>query len=528
MKTMRYLFAFLILSVFSVSCELLSGDNGTNDENHEQQGHEDGPEDKHFGCVLEFPAEGVTDENFLAFCINLTHEYKYEFQGLDNCSWVRICNIQNVDGHDWMPYITVDPNATGSQRSVEVVAIYDQSVCCRHTIVQKPGDIRKRCMPKVCIETPDAAEIVSKETWISDAVIKVYDEYGDLDLSTQTDIRGRGNSTWGYPKKPYALKLNSKEQVLGMPKHKRWVLLANWMDRTLLRNDVAFELGRRTMAWAPRGRFVELYMNGVHKGNYYLCEHIKVDSGRVDIAELDEDSDFSDAGQVTGGYILEFDVYGPNDEINYFYSNVKKYPVAIKEPDEDVITSWSHPGYLYIKEYIGEVERVLEEDKSARSRWKEIESLIDVTSYIDWWLVHEVCKNGEPGHPKSSYMYKDRNGKLYAGPLWDFDWGTFMPGVNGAIIARTLWYGYLFEYPEFKAAVKTRWGEVKSVYESVGAYIDVQAAALRESNEVNINMWPITRVVNGDESMSYDQAITRMKDAFNHRISSIDTYIRTL
>ena len=103
-----------------------------------------------------------------------------------------------------------------------------------------------------------------------------------------------------------------------------------------------------------------------------------------------------------------------------------------------------------------------------------------------------------------------------------------MPGVNGAIIARTLWYGYLFEYPEFKAAVKARWGEVKSVYESVGAYIDDQAEALRESNEVNINMWPITRVVNGDESMSYDQAITRMKDAFNHRISSIDTYIRTL
>ena len=369
------------------------------------------------------------------------------------------------------------------------------------------------------IETPNSAAIVSKEFWMSDASIKVYDEFGDLNLSTQTSIRGRGNSTWGYPKKPYALKLNSKAPVLGMPKHKRWVLLANWMDRTLLRNDIAFELGRRTMAWAPRGKFVELYLNGEHKGNYYLCEHIKVDSERVDIAELDENSDFSDASEVTGGYILEFDVYGPNDEVNYFYSSVKNFPVTIKEPDEDVITSWSHPGYLYIKEYIGKVERVFEDDKNSRKRWAEIESLIDVTSYIDWWLVHEVCINGEPGHPKSSYMYKDRDGKLYAGPLWDFDWGTFTPNVNGAIIAHTLWYGYLFRYSEFKAAVKERWGEVKGVYESVGTYLDEQAEALRESNELNIAMWPITQVVNGDEMMDYDQAITRMKNSFNHRIS---------
>ena len=389
-------------------------------------------------------------------------------------------------------------------------------------------DTRERYMPKVYIETPDAAEIVSKENWMYNASITVYDEYGDLDLSAETSIRGRGNSTWYYPKKPYALKLDSKASVLGMPEHKRWVLLANWLDRTLLRNDIAFELGRRTMAWAPRGKFVELYLNGMHKGNYYLCEHIKVDESRVDVAELDEDSDFNDASQVTGGYILEFDVYGPNDEINYFYSSVKNFPVAIKEPDEDVITSWSHPGYLYIKEYVGKVEKVFEEDKNARKRWAEIENLIDVTSYIDWWLVHEVCINGEPGHPKSSYMYKERDGKLYAGPLWDFDWGTFTPDVNGAIIAHTIWYGYLFRYAEFRTAVKKRWGEVKSIYESVSVYLDEQAEALRESNELNIGMWPINQAINGDESLSYDEAIVRMKDSYEGRISSIDAYIRAL
>lgn len=395
-------------------------------------------------------------------------------------------------------------------------------------VEQEPENTIERYIPKVCIETPNAAEIVSKEIWISNANITVYDEYGDLDLSVKTSIKGRGNSTWNYPKKPYALKFDSKTPVLGMPKHKRWVLLANWIDRTLLRNDIAFELGRRTMAWAPRGKFVELYLNGEHKGNYYLCEHIKVDGSRVDVEGLDEESDFNDASQVTGGYILEFDVYGPNDEVNYFYSSVKNLPVTIKEPDEDVITSWTHPGYLYIKEYVGKIERIFEEDKNICERWAEIDELMDVTSYIDWWLVHEVCGNGEPIHPKSSYMYKERDGKLYAGPLWDFDWGTFTPKADGAIIAHTIWYGYLFGYAEFKASVKKRWGEVKSIYESVSAYLDEQAENLRESNDINIGMWPIYKAVNGDERMSYDAAIRRMKDSYEGRISSIDAYIREL
>ena len=385
---------------------------------------------------------------------------------------------------------------------------------------------RPSSLARVFITTPDGVGITSKTDWLKNSNIRIVDEDGNEDLNVTTSVRGRGNTTWTYPKKPYAIKLDSKAEVLGMPKHKRWVLLANWMDRTLLRNDVAFEMARRVMAWAPRGQFVELYLNGVHQGNYYLCEQIKVDKNRVNIDELDEDTDFSDPSQVSGGYILEFDEYGQFDEPNFFWSKIIDIddgtPVTIKEPDEEVITSHTHPGFLYIQNYVYNIEDILEADKEAHARWNEIEQLIDVTSYIDWWLVHELSGNLEPNQPRSCYMYKKRDGKLYAGPVWDFDWGSFKPTYNHFGIKGTLWYIYLFKYPEFKSAVKARWAEVEDTFRGIDQYIVDIADKTRESNELNLSKWPISSTVNGDESMPYDEAIARMREAYQHRLDRID------
>ena len=383
-------------------------------------------------------------------------------------------------------------------------------------------------LPRVYVVTPEGAGITSKTEWLENCSIRIVNENGVEDLNTSTSVRGRGNSTWTYPKKPYAIKLDSKSEVLGMPKHKRWVLLANWLDRTLLRNDVALEMGRRIMEWAPRGRFVELYLNGEHQGNYYLCEQIKVDKNRVYIDELDEKTDFADESQITGGYLLEYDKYGPNDEINYFYSQVQNYPVTIKEPDEEVITSWEHPAYLYIQGYVNELEKMLEADKDALVCWSEIERLIDVTSYIDWWLINELVCNGEIIHPKSSYMYKKRGGKLYAGPVWDFDYGTFRRGGKSLILLSSLYYKYFFAYPEFRLAVKERWAGVKDVLADVDGYILEQAGLIKASNELNISIWPITQTVNYDEKMTFDEAVESMRQVFLYRMELVDDYILSL
>ena len=331
--------------------------------------------------------------------------------------------------------------------------------------ILEPSELSE--LHRVYVATPDNCSISSKTVWTNNCTISVTDSQGNELLRTTTAIRGRGNTTWIYPKKPYALKLESKTEILGMPKHKRWVLLANWMDRTLLRNDIAFEMGRRTMEWAPRGQFVEFFLNEKFLGNYYLCEQIKPDKNRVDIDKIDENTDVDNVSQISGGYLLEFDVYGPEDEVNYFYTSVKKFPVTIKEPDEEIITSWTHPAYVYIKEYIDQVELTLEEDKDKLAKWNDIASLIDIQSYIDWWLIHEVTYNIEARHPKSCYMYKKRDGKLYAGPVWDFDWETFRPVDNDLRIVSCLWYGYLFSYPEFKREVVSRWAEVRESFVSI-------------------------------------------------------------
>lgn len=372
-------------------------------------------------------------------------------------------------------------------------------------------------LPKVYITTPGQASIKSKTEWMEDAHITITGNDGSELLDAGTSIRGRGNSTWGQPKKPYALKLDSKAEVLGMPKHKRWVLLANWMDRTLLRNDVSFEMGRRIMSYAPRGEFVELYLNGKYQGNYYLCEQIKPDKNRVNV---DEEN---------GGYILEFDTYGPSDEINYFYTPVRNYPVTIKEPDEEVITSWEHPVYTYIYDYVGSIENLLHED-SDRTRWAEVEELLDITSYIDWWLIHEITHNFEPNHPKSSYMHKMPEGKLFAGPVWDFDWETFTTSSTSVEITGSIWYRYLFKYPEFKEAVKHRWSEVKESLETIPEYITEMAKYLEDSNEVNHYQWPITdnMNINGDIHMGYQESIDRMVSVYKNRMKIVDTYISKL
>lgn len=379
--------------------------------------------------------------------------------------------------------------------------------------------LREVSLPKVYVETPGGVAITSKEIWTEGSTIRILDKYGDEVFNDTTSIRGRGNSTWSYPKKPYALKLKKKNAILGMPKHKRWVLLANWMDRTLMRNAVSFEMARQCMDWAPRGEFVEFYLNGVHQGNYYLCEQIKIDKNRVNITAFED----AEGTGTEGGFLLEFDT-NYQTEINYFFTKNKNFPVTIKDPDEEFVTSWSHPYYTYIKNYVDSVETYLKDGDyvSAFER-------MDTATYVDYWLIHEVTTNEEPQHPKSCYMYKDAGGKIKAGPVWDFDWGTFLPDRSGLLISNYLWYGYLLNSPEFVAVAKARWAVLKPKFMQLTTFIDETAEKIHQSEAVNHDMWPIGGFrPNGDEDMTFDEAVERMKQALLYRINEVDVAINNL
>jgi len=376
-------------------------------------------------------------------------------------------------------------------------------------------------LPVVAIYTENRAEIEDKENWIRakmtiDGVGKFDDYEGTL------TIRGRGNSTWDYPKKPYAIKLDDKSEILGMPTHKRWVLLANYMDRTLMRNEVAFDIARCTgLEWTPRGQFVEVVLNDVHLGNFYLCEHIKIDKNRVNIAEM-KASDI-DAVGITGGYLLELDLN--YDEVNQFRSATCDLPVMLKEPEEDVLQPAQ---FEYIRNYINSFERCLYADDFAETR--EYASYIDETSFIDWWLVMELTMNNDPTYPHSCYFYKDRTGVLKAGPVWDFDRGE-PTGVQSHFSAKyALWFPQLFKDPVFVSKVRERWIELKPSFDEVQQLRYPKYNALVASARLNDEMWSLhdAFIWNGDERMTFRDAIEEYFDNYAKRLKWLDQEIRQL
>ena len=387
-------------------------------------------------------------------------------------------------------------------------------------------------LPIVYFNTKSGVNVKDKENW-EDATIRIVDPNGELGMDeTAVETKGRGNSTWTFTaKQPYALKFSSKTEVLGMPKHKRWILMANYRDRTMMRNAVAFELANRTgLAWTPRVEFVELVMNGEHRGNYMVTEQIRIDKNRIDITEMEQTDDSGDA--LTGGYVLEVDQW--NDEVNMFKSKVMvnqwgstKRTIMLKFPDGEDATPVQ---FEYIKNYVGEIEDLM----LAGNFQKIYDEYIDIDSFIDFFFVQELTGNNELFRgPFSTYLYKDRGKKLFAGPVWDFDFTTFMwyKNNNSEMIFNkdAFWYGYFLNDPIFKARMKERWAELKDGFSTMPDYIDELAAKLAKSAAINSSMFsPGTDPAvdkNCDEKLPWEEAVATMKLYWNTKFNYFDSYV---
>ena len=375
-------------------------------------------------------------------------------------------------------------------------------------------------LPVLRIETPGRQGVWSKEQWVEGSTLWLdgmarFDDIEGVEMA----IRGRGNSTWGYEKKPYAIKFTEKQEVMGMPKHKRWVLLANYMDRTLLRNRVAFYLAEQTsLAWTPHCEFVELFLNGEHLGQYLLCEQVRVDNDRIAITEMTPQDNLGDA--ITGGYLLELDFHFDN---MWQWHTAHNVPFAVKFPDEEDLTEQQ---FDWIMNYIGTVESVLygNDFKSEANGYRKY---IDAQSFIDYWLIYEICVNHELANPGSVYLTKDRNGKLVAGPVWDFDWGTFSYNASpaaqhGLFMQWAWWYGRLFDDPYFKNLASERWETLKPKFETVFNFIDSERAYISRSWDANYSMWGISTDINGDEWLTKDEATDRLVQITRERMEIID------
>ena len=274
-------------------------------------------------------------------------------------------------------------------------------------------------VPRIDIDMDYPASSINKETYL-DAKISISggEMYGDF--TDDVKIKGRGNSTWGYSKKPYRLKFASKVKPFGLTKGKSWVLLANAQRGALMANAIAMKVGQLIEVPCTNHIIpVDLYINGEYKGNYMFTEHIGLSNNSVDEDE-------------NRAYILELDSY--YDEEYKFRTANYNLPVNIKDPDlEDYKTEAAYNNSERL-EYDDEIEAKFNAIKQDFQRFEdalyyntgELGKYLDLDVAARFILVNELVLNKELCHPKSTYLWKSDmyspESKIMFGPLWDFDW----------------------------------------------------------------------------------------------------------
>ncbi|WP_214072524.1 CotH kinase family protein [Mucilaginibacter sp. dw_454] len=363
-----------------------------------------------------------------------------------------------------------------------------------------------------------SAPVVSEDDYVTGSLnINVNGQFATFPSNVGLNIKGRGNTTWAMPKKPYRIKFNNKQSMLGLPAAKNWVLLANYSDKSLLRNAVAFDMGHQFGAdFTPHYRFVEVVMNGVYQGGYTLTEQVEVDPNRVNINELSTID--NDDSNISGGYLLELDQRLDADY--YFYSNAG-LPFTISDPD--AITAQQ---LAYIDNYVQQTEDAIFADNFA-DPVNGYTKYINVDSFIDWYLVKELMKDNDADDFSSIYYYKDLNGKLGMGPVWDFDIaagnyvGTESNDPTGWWVRNAHWFSRLFQDPAFNARVKQRWQALQPTLPLILNNIDKNAAYLNLSQQQNFATWPILNVYvwpNSQIAGSYQGEIDYLKSWLKTRI----------
>lgn len=352
-------------------------------------------------------------------------------------------------------------------------------------------------------------------------------------------IKGRGNTTWGMPKKPYKIKLSEKAKILGMPKDKEWVLLANYDDKTLLRNIVAMEISKRLgFSWTPGMVSVEMYFNGSYEGVYTFTEHKKVSKHRVNITVATPEDNTGEG--LTGGFYLEFE----NESINEpYYFTTQRYGVTLMchEPEEPTAEQRA-----YLEDYFRKFEDTLNALGHDDRGEKNYYDYIDVNSFVNYYILEELAKDPDANFRKSTYITKDRGKKLELYHVWDFDitfgncnyWGnwenkTTQQLAEDFVLKGCVWNNRLFgkNDEQWIKAVKARWNAMYSQLETIPDFIDEQVILLNGSYNKNFERWPILGQYvwpNAVWYSTYDDEINYLIDFYTRRLEWLNREINNL
>lgn len=397
-------------------------------------------------------------------------------------------------------------------------------------------------LPTVVINTANAQDITSKEVEIMSTVYIISNNGTSLLTDTQTGVRGRGNASWNFEKKPYRLKFSKKRSPLDAPAEaKKWTLLSNHGDKTLMRNILAFEVSRRLgMAYTPYCCPVDVILNGEYKGCYQLCDQVDVREHRVDVTEMNTSD--NTGVNLTGGYLIEIDAYASTTEKVYFYSR-RGTPVTIKSPDDDKITAEQRS---YIENHFNKME-----DAVFASNYTDptngYRKYLDLDSYLRHFIIGEFVGNTDTYW--SVYMYKQRGDDLfYVGPVWDCDLAfendyrtypindtddyLYCGKSSGASDAVNQMNNRIIKNdPLAHAELVALWEEAKRNginVDSLLEYVNDTAALLDESQELNFKRWPILNQwvhMNFQALGSYEAEVGTVRTYIEERVDKLDYLI---
>jgi hypothetical protein len=362
-------------------------------------------------------------------------------------------------------------------------------------------------IPQFHIKIDGGQEVVDKEKYLK-ATLTIDGKTFYSNFEAPTEIRGRGNSTWGQPKKPYRLRLNTKASILGLPEARNWVLLANYLDPSLMCNAVAMRIGRDLNVPFTNDIIpVDVTINGTYRGSYVLTQHLEVASNRINITD--------------DGYLFELDDYF--DEEFQFRSANYYLPVMIKSPELD-----TQDEIAPIKTDFEQLESLIFAANFPSSGYRD---KLDIDVFARYLMVYILTGNEELNHPKSTYMHKTPTGKFSFGPIWDFDWAYGFEGSGSHFSnpsreffwtgssAGTKFFSRLLSDPEVRKAFKAHWDTYKANYfNNLIRFVDEYANTIKDSKARDEVIWK--------KGKNFDLEVVRLKNYLNARKTYIDNMVR--
>ena len=368
------------------------------------------------------------------------------------------------------------------------------------------------------INFPDRKDLSSVQHGVyTDATYSFVDQYvEDSYYELPLQIKGRGNYSWTFAQKPYSLKLGEKADLLGMGAAKKWTLITVSSDHTMMHNYLTQKMAA---AMGLRGtcenEYVDVVVNGEYAGTWVLTERIQIHAERIDVPD-----EIGVLFEIEMVYRHTCDTCivlyeDPHNRQNTVHLCLKTYKgVDLEDMDDRA----KEAALADLQPFFNDLSNAFTREKTLDA----ISKYIDVDSFVNWYLLNELTRNYDSQFVTSCYCYIDETGRLYMGPVRDFDtcYGTQDPQIDGYRVKNAPWFTQLFECQAFVRLVCERWTELRNngLIDAFCASIDRTAERIAASEQLNHALYPHSELGSSD----FHEAVEYFKNWLDQRIVWMD------